>query len=209
MAQSQGDPGLLLILILCSGRNSRNMKDRETRILQEFSSAWEIAALGQNFLEFPHSWNPSGISSWFLKGARTRHKGYPVKRKAHGWKSHRKPQEFQRPTQISTLSVLTPNATLSEIGNLYCLSIISFHCSPHTQLKPNWTSRPWDWINSWDRILIKKKSFIIFPGKGGHRGLVPSKLYVAPWRGRWDALQCSGSRVWSARGHSPDDSVVR
>ena len=28
MAQSQGDPGLLLMLMLCSGRNSRNVKDK-------------------------------------------------------------------------------------------------------------------------------------------------------------------------------------
>ena len=36
-----------------------------------------------------------------------------------------------------------------------------------------------------DRVLgeVEKNSFIALPGKGGHSGLMPSKLCVPPWRG--------------------------
>ena len=30
---------------------------------------------------------------------------------------------------------------------------------------------------------VEKDSFVAFPGKGGHRGLMPSKLCVQTWSG--------------------------
>ena len=37
------------------------------------------------------------------------------------------------------------------------------------------------WRQSWGEL--EKKSFIAFPGKGVHGGLMPSKLCVPSWRG--------------------------
>ena len=40
-------------------------------------------------------------------------------------------------------------------------------------------------LNFRDRVLgeVEKNSFIASPGKRGHSGLMPSKLYVLTWRG--------------------------
>ena len=40
-------------------------------------------------------------------------------------------------------------------------------------------------LNLGDRVLgeVEKDSFIALPGKGGHSGLMPSKLCVPAWRG--------------------------
>ena len=40
-------------------------------------------------------------------------------------------------------------------------------------------------LNLADRVCgeVEKNSFIALPGKGGHSGLMPSKLCVPPWGG--------------------------
>ena len=53
-------------------------------------------------------------------------------------------------------------------------------------------------LNLRDRVLgkVEKNSFIALPGKGGHRGLMPSKLCLH--------LEGIIRSEWSACGHSPD-----
>ena len=40
-------------------------------------------------------------------------------------------------------------------------------------------------VNLGDSVLgeVEKDSFITLPGKGGHSGLLPQKLYALTWRG--------------------------
>ena len=50
MAQSQGDPGLLLTLTLCSGRNSRNMKNRKDKNLSGVFQCMGDSSIGAKLL---------------------------------------------------------------------------------------------------------------------------------------------------------------
>ena len=47
-------------------------------------------------------------------------------------------------------------------------------------------------------------AFITLPGKGGHSGLMLSRLCDPPWRGQWGVLQHSRNKVWSAHGQYSD-----
>ena len=56
---------------------------------------------------------------------------------------------------------------------------------------------------------VEKKCFTALPGKGGHSGLVPSKLCVPAWRGSEEFYSNGSERACSARGHAPDWLVGR
>ena len=67
-------------------------------------------------------------------------------------------------------------------------------------------------LNLGDGVLgeVEKNSFIGFPDKEGHNGLMPSKPCIPPLGEDSEKFYSNCSkRAWSARGHSSDWLVVR
>ena len=95
-----------------------------------------------------------------------------------------------------------PEARCSSSGKMPSLKL-SLASVPYTEL--NLRSR--DLILG--EVLIEKNSFITLPGKGDHRGLIPSKPCIPAGVDSEEFHSNGPKRVWSVRGHSSDWLVVR
>ena len=144
MAQSQGDPGLLLILMLCSGRNSRNMKNRKDKNLPGVFQCMGDTTIRAKLLGVSTFLKPI----WYFKLVPERCTNTP-----RGMFCEEESTWLKKPPKAPGVQEAYPEQhsfcphpkyhTLRDVKPLVFIRRI-IYCSPHTQLKPNWASRPQD-----------------------------------------------------------------